>query len=240
MFKDSDTIIFAPFSTIHSMITHIGIRVNNRIYLKDPESSELGKSIISGGIDMIDAIGFEAFTFRKLAQQIGTTEASVYRYFESKQRLLIYLSCWYWRWVDYRLALVTANIPSAEERLRRAISLVVEQVENDTDFSHINEVKLNRIIISESSKAYLNKLVDDENREGFFYDYKLLVAHISAIILELNPNYKYPHMLVSTIIEGAHLQRYFAAHLPRLTDVVAGEDSAAEFSVQLALKAISK
>jgi AcrR family transcriptional regulator len=240
MFKDSDTIIFAPFSTIHSMITHIGIRVNNRIYLKDPESSELGKSIISGGIDMIDAIGFEAFTFRKLAQQIGTTEASVYRYFESKQRLLIYLSCWYWRWVDYRLALVTANIPSAEERLRRAISLVVEQVENDTDFSHINEVKLNRIIISESSKAYLNKLVDDENREGFFYDYKLLVAHISAIILELNPNYKYPHMLVSTIIEGAHLQRYFAAHLPRLTDVVVGEDSAAEFSVQLALKAISK
>jgi len=221
------------------MITHIGIRVNDRIYLKDPESSELGRSIVAGGIDMIDDIGFEAFTFRKLAQQIGTTEASIYRYFESKQRLLIYLSCWYWRWVDYRLALVTANIPSAEERLRRAIALVVELVEHDTDFSHINEVKLNRIIISESSKAYLNKLVDDENREGLFYDYKLVVANISAIILELNPDYKYPHMLVSTIIEGAHLQRYFAAHLPRLTDVVAGEDSAAEFSVQLALKAIS-
>lgn len=240
MFKISNTIIFAPFSATKNMITHIGIRVNNRIYLKDPESSDLGKSIISGGIDMIDAIGFEAFTFRKLAQQIGTTEASVYRYFESKQRLLIYLSCWYWRWVDYRLTLVTANIPSAEERLRRAVTLVVEQVENDTDFSHINEVKLNRIIISESSKAYLNKLVDDENREGFFYDYKLVVAHISEIVLELNPNYKYPHMLVSTIIEGAHLQRYFAVHLPRLTDVVIGEDSSVEFSVQLAFKAISK
>jgi len=98
------------------MIEHIGIHLNERMYLKNPESSDLGRSIVSLGIDLIDELGFEAFTFRKLAQKIGTTEASIYRYFESKQRLLIYLSSWYWRWVDYRLILAIANVDSAEER----------------------------------------------------------------------------------------------------------------------------
>ena len=220
------------------MTTQIGIKVNDRVFLKDPESSDLGRSIIEGGIDMIDEMGFEAFTFRKLAQRIGSTEASVYRYFESKHRLLIYLSCWYWRWMDYRLTLATANIESAEDRLVRAIIMLVRQVEQDSDFSHINEVKLNRIIISESSKAYSNKHVDEENKDGFFLDYKELVQHISDIILEINPDYKYPNMLVSTMVEGAHLQRYFAEHLPRLTNVIEGEDAVTDFCVQNVFKAI--
>ena len=220
------------------MYTQIGILVNNNTFLKNPESSDLGKSIIEGGIDLINEIGFESFTFRKLAKRIGSTEASVYRYFESKQRLLIYLTCWYWRWLDYKLILATTNIESAEQRLERAIRVLVRQVEQDSDFSHINEVKLNQIIIAESSKAYLNKHVDEENKEGFFLDYKELVERVSQIVLEINPNYKYPHMLITTLIEGAHLQRFFAEHLPRLTNVVEGEDSVTEFSVQTIFKAI--
>ncbi len=220
------------------MINTIGILVNDRTYVKDPETSELGKSIIKGAIDLIDEIGFEAFTFRKLAQNIGSTEASVYRYFESKHRLLIYLSCWYWRWLDYRMILATTNIDSAEERLNRAINVLIKQVGQDSAFSHIDEVKLNRIIINESSKAYLNKDVDDENEFGFFLDYKGLVGRMADIIVEINPNYKYPHMLVSTLIEGAHLQRFFAEHLPRLTDVIEQEDFVTDFCRETIFKAI--
>jgi AcrR family transcriptional regulator len=216
----------------------LGINVNERIYLKDPESSALGKSILEGSIDLIEEIGFEAFTFRKLANSIGSTEASVYRYFESKHRLLIYLTCWYWRWLDYKLVLAVTNIESAEERLKRAIRVLVQVVEEDSDFSHINEVKLNKIIISESSKAYLNKHVDQENKEGFFLAFKELIHRVADIIMEINPNYPYPHMLVSTLVEGAHLQRFFAEHLTRLTDVVEGEDSVTEFCVQTILKSI--
>ena len=150
----------------------------------------------------------------------------------------MYLSCWYWRWLDYKMVLATTNIESAEQRLERAIKVLVQQVEEDSDFSHINEVKLNRIIISESSKAYLNKHVDQENKEGFFVDYKELVQRVSNIISEINADYKYPHMLVSTLIEGAHLQRFFAEHLPRLTDVIEGEDSVTDFCLQTVLKAI--
>ncbi|MFT4544350.1 MAG: AcrR family transcriptional regulator [Polaribacter sp.] len=216
----------------------LGILVNKRLYIKNPKTSDLGESIIEGAIDMIDEMGFEDFTFRKLAQRIGSTEASIYRYFESKHRLLLYLSCWYWRWLDYRIVLATTNIDSAEERLKRSIHVLVKQVEIDSEFSHIDEVKLNRIIINESAKVYLNKHVDIENREGFFLDYKELVQRVSDVILEINPNYKYPHMLISTLIEGTHLQRFFAEHLPRLTDVVEGEDSATEFSLETIFSAI--
>jgi AcrR family transcriptional regulator len=220
------------------MINTIGILVNERTYVKDPETSDLGKSIVKGAINMIDEIGFEGFTFRKLAQQIGSTEASVYRYFESKHRLLIYLSCWYWRWLDYRMVMATTNIESAEERLNRAISVLVKQVEKDSNFSHIDEVKLNRIIINDSSKAFLNKDVDAENEDGFFLDYKGLVARMAEIIQEINPDYKYPHMLVSTFIEGAHLQRFFAQHLPKLTNVIEGVDFVTDFCRETIFKAI--
>ena len=84
-----------------SLLSKVSITVNDRIYLKDPESSELGLKILKGSIDMIDEMGLEAFTFGKLAKRIGSTEASVYRYFESKHKLLIYLTAWYWAWMEY-------------------------------------------------------------------------------------------------------------------------------------------
>ena len=94
-----------------------------------------------------------------------------------------------------------------------------------------NAVKLHYIIIAESCKVYLNKHVDHENREGFFLDYKDLVTRVSAIVTETNPEYRYPYTIVSTTIEVAHLQRYSAEHLPRLTDVVEGEDATWEFKL---------
>tara|TARA_R110002072_G_scaffold38347_5_gene111204 strand:- start:1399 stop:2085 length:687 start_codon:yes stop_codon:yes gene_type:complete len=220
------------------MISNVNIIVSDKIFIKNPESSDLGRKIISGSIDLIDEIGFECFTFRKLAQKIESTEASVYRYFENKQRLLLYLSCWYWSWMEYRLVFRMANIDSAQERLGRAIQLFAEKVEEDGSFQHINEVKLNRIVIAESSKAYMNKHVDEENKIGAFATYKQLVGRVSDLVLELRPDYKYPHMLISAVIEDAHQQRFFAEHLPRLTDKVQGEDSIVEFHKDLVFKTL--
>ena len=224
---------------MEALLSNIAIRVNNSIYLKDPESSDLGKNILGGGIDMIDEIGFEDFTFKKLAKEIGSTEASVYRYFESKHKLLLYIISWYWSWMEYKLVFGLANIDSAEARLFRAVKILTEEVKKDGNFKHINEVTLNRIAICDSSKAYLTKEVDDENKDGFFSGYKNLVERVSKIILEINRSYKYSHMLVSTVIEGAHHQRYFVEHLPRLTDVVVGEDSITEFYNEMVIKSIS-
>lgn len=221
-----------------SLLTQLTIKVNEAVYLKDPASSELGRKILRASIDMLEEVGFEAFTFRKLASKIGSTEASVYRYFESKHKLLLYLTSWYWGWMEYRLAFGLANIDSPTERLKRAITLLTQEIKEDGSYAHINEILLNRIVIAESSKVYMTKSVDEENKHGVFMGYKRLVAYVSEIVHEINPAYKYPHMLISTIIEGAHHQRYFAAHLPRLTDVINGEDAITDFYKELVLKTI--
>tara|TARA_R110002049_G_scaffold129408_6_gene287191 strand:- start:238 stop:936 length:699 start_codon:yes stop_codon:yes gene_type:complete len=214
------------------------IKANDSLFLKHPDSSELGRKIIVGSIDLIHKIGFDAFTFRKLAVSIASTEASIYRYFESKYKLLLYLTSWYWGWMEYRLLFFITNVDSPVERLDRAISLLTERVVVNNNSTHIDTSKLNQIIICESSKAYLIKDVDIENKEGAYSDYKQLVGRISDIIMEINPTYKYPHMLVSTVIEGAHHQHYFAAHLPKLTDVIKGEDAVTTFYKEMVLKAI--
>jgi AcrR family transcriptional regulator len=182
---------------------------------------------------MIHELGFDEFTFRKLGQRINSPEASVYRYFESKHKLLLYLTSWYWAWMEYRIVFATVNVESPIERLNRVIDLITQRIQNDENFSHIDEVKLQMIVTSESSKAYLTKQVDAENKEGMFSAYKELVRRVSGIILEVNPNYPYPHMLTSSLIESIHHQRFFADHLPRLTNVIQGEDAVRSFCKDL-------
>lgn len=222
------------------LLSNFNIQVNDKIYLKDPDSSDLGKRIVSGSIEMIEQNGLEFFTFGKLAKKIGSTEASIYRYFESKHKLLLYLISWYWGWMEYKLVFGIVNIEDPNKRLKKAIRILTESVEEDRSFSHINEVKLSQIVISESSKVYLTKDVDRENEDGIFTPYKQLVHRVRDIILEINPEYKYPHMLISTVVEGAHLQRYFAEHLPRLTDTLKGEDAVVNFYTEMVLKNIEK
>jgi len=224
---------------MQDLLSKVNIQVNQHIYLKDPESSELGRKILEMSIYLIDELGFEEFTFRKLAKEINSTEASIYRYFENKHKLLLYLSSWYWGWMEYRLAFSIANIHSANERLEKAIQLITENYEVAENGSSLDKIKLNRIVISESSKSYLTKEVDQENKLGAFAGYKNLVAKIADIVIEVNPAYKYPHMLISTIIEGAHLQRYFSQHLPRLTDSHKGEDSIMTFYKSLVFNSIN-
>ncbi len=215
---------------IHS---NIASKINEKVYKKDPLTSDLGKKILSGTIELMSEIGFEDFTFKKLSDSIASTEASIYRYFENKHNLLTYLTMWYWSWLQHKCAIKTINIESSEKRLENVIIALTEPVLLDEQFDYINEVKLHLIVITESSKVYHCKKVDRDNKEGFFLTYKELVEAVASIILEIDKDYQYPHMLVSTIIEGAHHQRFFAEHLPRLTDTHEGVDSVTLFFVQL-------
>lgn len=223
---------------MQDLLSNISIHVNENIFLKNPESSDLGKKIIQGGIELLDEAGFDAFTFNKLAKKINSTEASIYRYFESKHKFLLFITTWYWGWLEYRLVFALANINSPEDRMERAIKLLTEDVVEKGTFPHINEIKLYRIVVSESSKAYLTREVDQQNKEGCFTGYKRLVQRVSDIILEINPDFKYPHMLVSTVIEGAHHQRYFAEHLPKLTDEIKNGDAISQFYTDMVFKSI--
>lgn len=219
----------------------VHIDVDEKLYHKDPNSSELGMNIVRHSIEMIDDIGFEAFTFKKLATRIGATEPSVYRYFESKHKLLLYLLAWYWNYTDYKLMLATANISSSEERLRTAIRLLTRPLEKDPGFAHVDETALYRIVVAESSKSYLIKDVDEVNKDGFFLGYKRLCNRVASIVTEINPAYRFPRALISTVIESSHDQKYFAEHLPSLTDV-SGDSSkdATTFLTDVVFKTIQR
>lgn len=219
--------------------TKIYIKIDSTVFLKDPETSALGVKILEGSIELMNELGFENFNFKKLANHIKSTEASVYRYFESKHQLLVYLSSWYWGWMEYSLVFGLANINSPVSRLEKAIRILTGNVQLENSFEHIDEAKLNQLVIREFSKIYLNIKVDKDNKEGYFLPYKTVVQRTSEIVLEINPNFKYPHMLMSTVIEGAHLQRFFAEHLPRLTDTIIGEDAVTDFYVDMVFKMIT-
>ena len=147
---------------MEKLLSKVSINVNGNIYVKNPDSSDLGRRIIIESINMIESIGFESFTFRKLGHAVNSTEASVYRYFESKHKLLLYLTSWYWGWMEYKLVFGLANIDSPDDRLTRALNLITAQVNDEINVHYVNVAKLKRIVISESSKSYLTKEVDQE------------------------------------------------------------------------------
>lgn len=200
-------------------MTIIQIQLSKNLYLRDPQETELGKKMVRKSIEIIDEIGFEKFTFKKLAAAIESTEASVYRYFENKHRLLVYLIAWYWNWVEYVIDFQTNNIHDPHEKLKIAIRIITERKMMDPYFPDINEEALYRIIIAESDKTYLTKQVDDDNKEGLFRGYKSLCKKIAGIVLQINPSYNYPHSLASTLLQASHQQVFYSQHLPSLTEM---------------------
>lgn len=219
------------------LLSNFKIQVNNNTFVKDPETSDLGKRIIEHSILLIDEIGSESFTFKKLGTKIGSNESSVYRYFDNKHKLLLYLTSWYWSWVEYQLVFSTLNINNSEERLQRAIELITKPIQLDNRYEHINEVILNKIIINEFSKSYLTKEVDQENKEGYFEVFKRLCSRISDMIRQCAPNYQYPSSLASTLMEGSLYQHFLKDHFISITDCRSDEDHT-QFFISLVFNSI--
>jgi AcrR family transcriptional regulator len=194
------------------------VKMNANLYLRDPDGTDIGKQIIKMAVQMIADLGYEQFTFKKLAIEMNSTEATVYRYFENKHKLLIYLIDWYWSFVEFQVIFQLNNIKSAEERIIKLIDILVWEDNASDVFSELNQQSLYYIAIAEGSKTYLSKDVDENNKELLFKPYKDLCARIAMLFKEYNPKYKYPASLASTLVETAHMQYYFMQHLPRLSD----------------------
>jgi AcrR family transcriptional regulator len=215
-----------------NLLSVLKISVTDKIFIKDPETSDLGKRIIEHGIIMINEIGFESFTFKKLGNMINSNESSIYRYFDSKHKFLLYLTSWYWAWLEYQLVIETFSISNNFEKLEKAITIVTRTIEEDSTFSHINEVLLYRIIVNESSKSFLTKQVDTENNEGYFEVYKRLINRLEKMILVIKPDYKYGLSLASTVIEGNLHQHFLQEHLPSITNCK-NKETATNFFINL-------
>jgi AcrR family transcriptional regulator len=222
---------------MQNIFDNIKISINDKLYLKDPETSDLGKRIIQNSIYLIDEIGFESFTFKKLGEKIQSNESSIYRYFENKHKLLVYLSSWYWSWVEYNLIFETNNISNPNKKLEKAIKIVTQKVEDDQKTPHIDESILNKIIISEFTKTLLTKEVDEENNEGFFLVYKRVIYRLIEMIENANPKYPFAKTLASSIIEGTLHQNYLKNHFKTITNL-SEKDCITDFYLDIVKKVL--
>ena len=199
--------------------------LNEHLYVRDPQATELGQRLLTASVRLLDEVGFEHFTFKKLAAALGTTEASVYRYFENKHRLLVYLMSWYWTWLRFQIRFHTHNVADPARRLRLALAVLCRTHPNAGAAAGLDEAALARLVVAEASKAYLTKAVDADDSAGLFREYKQLAADLVAIVQAIRPDYAYPHVLASTLLEMARKQLFFAQHLPSLAETPGADES---------------
>ncbi|SDI20401.1 DNA-binding transcriptional regulator, AcrR family [Chryseobacterium taeanense] len=193
-------------------------KVNEHLYLKDPENSEIGKAIVKNSIELIHEMGFENFTFRKLALKIGSTEATIYRYFSSKHKLLTYILNWYWSYLEFISKFRLSEINEPKDKIEKLLNIITHHEDYENNIEDYDLRKLHDIVISESSKSYLVKDVDEINKEMVFSPLKSLCNFIGEIIIQAKPDFPYPKSFASTLLETSHNQHFFSEHLPRLTD----------------------
>ena len=199
-------------------MNYVLFNLNDKLCLKDPQKSEIGKAIISHSIRLVDNLGFEQLTFRKIAEEMDSTEATIYRCFENKFRLLQYLMDWYWASVGFEMNFQLHNISKPEERLKICLQLLAG-TKSFVHVSHVDLKTLQRIAISEGDKVYLSRSIDRDYKNGFFDPFKNVCECIAGIVKQINPKYPFAHSLISTAMTTANHQIFFAMHLPLLTDI---------------------
>ena len=178
----------------------VQLDINSNLYMRDPQSSSLGRRIVEHSVLLIDQLGLEQFNFKKLAKEISSTEASIYRYFENKHHLFVYLLNWYWEWMIARIKLNTLHIADSKMKLRVALGIVIDTANRNMDIEFVDEAVLHKIVVSEGAKAYHHKFVDEDNEDGFFLSYKELCNTIAKIIIEVNSDFPYPKAFASTLV----------------------------------------
>ena len=200
------------------LLPQIKLTINPKLFIKDPESSQLGREIIKESIHLINTIGFEKFTFKKLGVEINSNESSIYRYFENKHKLLLYLSSLYWGIIEYSLVFETNNLLDPVKKLEKAVDVVAGTPKNVKTNLNFDLIGLRGIVIAEFTKSYHNKSVDLENKEGFFSEYKRLINRVVEMILDINSNFAYPKTWASNLIDGALHQHFLVEHFPSITN----------------------
>jgi AcrR family transcriptional regulator len=222
---------------MENILKKIRVEINPDIFLKDPFSSELGKDIILKSVSMMQELGFEQFNFKKLSLNIDCTETAIYRYFENKHKLLLFLNSWYWGFLEQNFVFATANLKDPFQKLEIAIRILVTgPIFTQNDF--IDPISLRNLLTDEANKAFMTKEVDEEYQKGFFNHFNKLSERIADIILEINPEFEFPKTLVSTVMESSIIQSYYAKHLPGLTEQVSGDDRRIDFFHNLVFKTI--
>lgn len=187
------------------------------LYVKNPQNSELGRDLISSAAEMIGSSGIEAFTLLKLARKVGCTEATVYRYFGSKQQLLYYLMNLYWGYVAFSVDYHSQKHKSARKQLREAIEVISNpHIEEFTDSALAASLK--SVAIQEGIRIHLTPALSEDLKKGHLAHYVQLISLFETLIREAHPDYEYSRSLAGTLIDASLQQLFHHMHKTPFSD----------------------
>jgi hypothetical protein len=127
--------------------------------------------------------------------------------------------------LEYKVVFSLNNLKDSKARLKTIIRIVSEEPSDNSDnVDFLSELEGYKMVVGQGSKAYLHRNVNKDNKDRLFKPYKDLCSRFSELIIDFNPKYKFPHSLASTILEMAHLQKFFKLYLPTLTDFESEND----------------
>ena len=212
---------------------NITVNIHESIYLRNPLETTLGKTMIREAIILFEEIGFENLNFKKLAARMNSSEASLYRYFENKYKLLTYLVSWYWDFMHFMLLMDIRNIDDPRKKLDTAINTLVNSLVSAATPDYVNQAKLHAVVVENASKVYHTKDVDKLSKEGYYQNYSKLISTLSSIILEIDNKFVYPNTLATNIIEQSLTTEYYLEHLPTLTDTPSGKFNSRQETIKM-------
>lgn len=193
------------------------------LVLRDTTSA-MGVRIVHEGLDLLNELGLEAFTFKKLAEHIGCTEVTVYHYFANKQRLLQYYFQVYWLWLGTHCRQEGRALKDPLERLHGDIEVLCGLWPKDALAGRLDPADLRELVINEGSKSFMHKNVDSDNELKLFKPYKDLCAHIASELKACSPKMKSPRSFATTLVEMSHSLEFAMHHLPALTELSTRKD----------------
>lgn len=155
------------------------------LYEKDPQLSENGRSLVNNAVRMIAEGGLDGFTLKKLAQECGITEPTVYRYFSNKISLCAYLCSVHWTWRQWQVVVETNNIRSGKKKLMKIAEILLEVVPE----SHILRGMKCADLTTIAQREWPRLLHPIHYSPATTKSYDELMARISVMVKEVNPNY---------------------------------------------------
>ncbi len=193
------------------------------LHLRDPANSVVGRRILSEGLVLMNELGLEAFTFKKLAARVHCTEVTIYRYFPNKQRLLQFYFQLYWLWLGTVDEQSGGALPP-RKRLHGTIRVLCGMWPKDMLSAQLEPEALRELVVNEGSKSFLHKNVDEDNGHKLFKPYKDLIAQVAAELKACAPWLKSPLSFATTLVEMAHSLEFAMHHLPALTELSGKKD----------------
>lgn len=144
------------------------------LFIKPPEQTSLGRYILSEGTRLLNEIGYDQFTFKKLAERINTKEPSIYRYFENKQQLLLYLISTVWDNINQQIKEIPDHIETELKIKSLCSALALNHLDTKSDLKVLYKSQGLRVLLPGSSARQQTS-------------YKLLVGSINAVFASINP-----------------------------------------------------